>query len=57
MQLEKIQEYDMKLPESQLSGLSASGWAIKAIMALQTDCRVHAGLQAFFNISRHISPV
>lgn len=45
------------LPESQLSGLSGSGWAIKAIIALQTDWSVHAGLQAFFRISRQISPV
>lgn len=46
-----------RFPESQLSGLSGSGWAIKAIIALQTDCRVHAGLHAFFSISRQISPV
>lgn len=44
-------------PESQFSGLSGSGWAIKAIIALQTDWRVQAGLQAFFKISRQISPV
>lgn len=44
-------------PESQLSGLSGSGWAIKAIIALHTDWSVHAGLQAFFRISRQISPV
>lgn len=45
------------LPESQLSGLSGSGWAIKAIIALQTDWSVQAGLHAFFKISRQISPV
>lgn len=45
------------LPESQLSGLSGSGWAINAIIALQTDWSVQAGLQAFFKISRQISPV
>lgn len=45
------------LPESQLRGLSGSGWAIKAIIALQTDWSVQAGLHAFFSISRQISPV
>lgn len=45
------------LPESQFSGLSGSGWAIKAIIALQTDWSVQAGLHAFFKMSRQISPV
>lgn len=46
-----------RLPESQFNGLSGSGWAIKAIIALQTDWSVQAGLHAFFKISRQISPV
>lgn len=52
-----ILKFTEKLPESQLSGLSASGWAIRAIIALQTDWSVQAGLHAFFKISRQISPV
>ena len=52
--MQSIQE---TLPESQFNGLSGSGWAIKAIIALQTDCSVQAGLQALFKISRQISPV
>lgn len=46
-----------KFPASQLRGLSASGCAKRAITARQTDCNVHAGLQAVFNISKQISPV
>lgn len=40
-----------------LRGLSTSWWTIKDIIALHTDCRVHAELYAFFNMWRHISPV
>lgn len=52
-----INQIQENLPESQFNGLSGSGWAIKAIIALQTDWSVQAGLQAFFKISRQISPV
>lgn len=53
----QLQKVMLMIPESQFSGLSGSGWAIRAIIALQTDWSVQAGLQAFFKISRQISPV
>lgn len=53
----QIHNMHANLPESQFSGLSGSGCAIKAIIALQTDWSVQAGLHAFFKISRQISPV
>ena len=46
-----------KLPASQFNGLSGAESDIRAMMAWHTDCNVHAGLQAVFNISRQISPV
>ena len=48
---------EQSIPASQLRGLSASGCAKRAITARQTDCSVHAGLHAVFNISKQISPV
>ena len=45
-------------PQSQLSGLSASGWESSAVTARHTDCSVHAGVhESGFRMSRHISPV
>eukprot|EP00959_Pyramimonas_sp_CCMP1952_P408911 8569450-Pyramimonas_sp.AAC.1 len=44
------------IPASQLRGLSGSECDISDMMALQTDCRVQAGLHAVFKISKQISP-
>lgn len=48
----------IRLPASQLRGLSASGDESSAITARQTDCSVQAGVQAStLRMSRQISPV
>lgn len=46
-----------KLPASQLRGLSGAGSESNDSTAWHTEPRVHAGDQAFFNMSRQISPV
>lgn len=48
----------IRLPASQLNGLSASGVDMRAMMALQTDCSVQAGVHdCSLRMSRQISPV
>ena len=46
-----------RFPASQFRGLFGSGADSSAMTAWHKDCRVHAGLQAVFRMSRHTSPV
>ena len=45
------------IASAQFRGESGAASLMSATMAWQVDCSVHAGLHAFFRMSKQISPV